>query len=233
MFGIMILMLSTAYGAWWHGDCFVDEMSGGMQMEIRIQPNNTAEMWLHQDGQRVGGGAALWSKHGREIHVNRNGRELKFRITAAKNALESKTGMKCVYRSSEELRSHEQDAIEKMSSGDPRLPQVSPDNSATFSGSPVVLGAASRVSIEQAIHEEMEEIHQCYRQGLDRNSTLRGKMDVRIKLGEGQVNQLTVQNSTLSDTKMDRCVIKVLSRLEIPQTDGPLIVNYPFLFEPG
>ncbi len=73
----------------------------------------------------------------------------------------------------------------------------------------------------------------CYSRQLDREPNLWGKVTVNFTIsGDGRVNEALVLNSSLNNTNVEECVLRVIRRIIFPQPKGggEVIVTYPFLF---
>jgi TonB family protein len=73
----------------------------------------------------------------------------------------------------------------------------------------------------------------CYSRQLDREPNLWGKVTVNFTIsGDGRVNEALVLSSSLNNTNVEECVLRVIRRIvfPLPRGGGEVIVTYPFLF---
>ena len=107
---------------------------------------------------------------------------------------------------------------------------------ATSSSSSPSQRRLSRTQIMQTIRRHRSQLRRCHQQRLRQNPELSGVVIVRLVIGaNGQVTQVTVQRSTLSDRPTEQCLLRQLRRLRFPARPSgapPLTVNYPFRFSP-
>lgn len=78
-------------------------------------------------------------------------------------------------------------------------------------------------------------IRACYEAQLQLNPKLRGKVTIRWTINlQGRVEGLSVVRSSLGNTAVERCVLRVLrhARFEKPE-GGVCVVQWPFVFAPG
>jgi TonB family protein len=84
------------------------------------------------------------------------------------------------------------------------------------------------------IHKHMSEVRYCYESAMIRTADLEGKLQIKFVINaQGVVSQADVQQSTLSDPRLDDCVVRRLVTWKFPQPKGGVnvTVSYPFLFK--
>ncbi|MBY0470934.1 AgmX/PglI C-terminal domain-containing protein [bacterium] len=92
----------------------------------------------------------------------------------------------------------------------------------------------SRDEVGEVIHKHMSEVRYCYESAMLRTPDLEGKLMVAFVIGgTGTVKTASVKSSTLSDARLDDCVIRRLMTWKFPQPKGKIevAVNYPFIFK--
>jgi TonB family protein len=73
----------------------------------------------------------------------------------------------------------------------------------------------------------------CYSRQLDRNPNMWGKVTVNFTIsGNGRVYEAMVITSSLNNTNVEECVLRVIRQVVFPKPKGggEVIVTYPFLF---
>lgn len=89
----------------------------------------------------------------------------------------------------------------------------------------------------EVIHRVMEtrndSIRRCYQRALVETPGLTGTMAVRFTIGpEGKVEEPDLASSTVENSPLEECVIRLIARLEFPRprSGGVIRVRYPFVF---
>lgn len=97
-------------------------------------------------------------------------------------------------------------------------------------------GRLPREQIRSVVRRHLDEVRRCYGQGLRDTPQSRGAITVRFVIGaSGRVDEATVSKSEIGNTAIEECIrAAVLTwRFPKPEGDGNVIVNYPFVLEPG
>ncbi len=101
-------------------------------------------------------------------------------------------------------------------------------------GNSTVEEGLTKDEVGEVIHSHMSEIRYCYESAMIRNPSVEGKlvMDFTI-VGNGLVKSAEAKNSTLSDPRMDDCILRRLLTWKFPQPKGgvDVAVSYPFIFK--
>jgi Ca-activated chloride channel family protein len=101
------------------------------------------------------------------------------------------------------------------------------------SGSPIILGAIDRSSIERVIKRHLNQIRYCYTRELQKDPDLAGKISVKFVIAaDGTVASAEVDTSTLANPVLERCIVSRFQRMKFPAPagGGVVIVRYPFVF---
>ena len=88
--------------------------------------------------------------------------------------------------------------------------------------------------VGEVIHRHMKEIRYCYETAMMRVPDLEGKTVVNFTIGrQGSVRASAVSNTTISDPRLNDCVVSKLAGWKFPQPKGGIdvAVSYPFLFK--
>jgi TonB family protein len=96
----------------------------------------------------------------------------------------------------------------------------------------IVMGSLDKAAIRDVIHRHREEIVSCYDQG----RLVMGKVVVKFVIAApGNVSSAEVFQSTMSDERLERCIVERVRTWEFPKPTGGGIVKvtYPFLFKPS
>ena len=97
-----------------------------------------------------------------------------------------------------------------------------------------VRGSLSREVIRRVIRRHINEVRFCYEQELTARPDLAGRITVSfIIAASGAVQTASVANSTLSNARVEQCVVTAVRRWTFPAPDGGGIVgvNYPFVLD--
>lgn len=90
--------------------------------------------------------------------------------------------------------------------------------------------------IRKAVRAHLDEVRACYDQGLARDPKLIGRVSVELTIGPtGEVALAVVQESTLNDPAVGRCIADAAKTWKFPEPEGGgnVVVTYPFVLEPG
>lgn len=88
--------------------------------------------------------------------------------------------------------------------------------------------------VGEVIHRHLDEVRYCYESAMIRRQDVEGKLQIQFSIGgNGSVKSADVQSSTLSDPKLDDCVLRRLMTWKFPQPKGgvTVAVAYPFIFK--
>ena len=91
-------------------------------------------------------------------------------------------------------------------------------------------------AIEAMIAQHRAQIAYCYQRELKSNPGLKGKIVVRFTVrANGRVTGAKVVQSTLGNTKVERCIVRIIRRFRfetVGKEKGNLTYEYPFIFSP-
>lgn len=97
-------------------------------------------------------------------------------------------------------------------------------------------GKLDKDIIRRIVRAHINEVRHCYNQGLVRDDEMGGRVTIGFAIGsDGRASKPTVEKSTLSDELVGNCIAKAVKRWKFPkpQGDGPVMVSYPFILNPG
>jgi TonB family protein len=92
----------------------------------------------------------------------------------------------------------------------------------------------SKDEVGRVIHAHMSEIRYCYESSMIRNADIEGKLLLDFVIGpQGLVVKTDIKESSLSDPRLDDCVIRRLTKWQFPKPKGGVnvAVSYPFIFK--
>jgi len=101
---------------------------------------------------------------------------------------------------------------------------------------PVVMGALSKEVIQKVINRNKAQIRYCYEVELQRNQKLAGRVMVKwIIAATGAVARVKIRESTMNNSRVDRCIASKIKDWQFPEPAGGGIVEveYPFVFRAG
>ena len=100
---------------------------------------------------------------------------------------------------------------------------------------PQVQGALDTNVVRRVVRAHINEIRHCYNQGLARNPNLKGRINVRFRIGgDGKVLASEIAEDTLGDPTVGTCVLSSVKRWVFPKPAGSSVdITYPFVLEPG
>jgi len=104
------------------------------------------------------------------------------------------------------------------------------------SGDEQDIAAMPKKTIRRIVHAHINEVRHCYNQGLTGDPELAGRIVVNFTIGaDGYVMQSQVAESTLADSGVETCIATAVGRWKFPKTasGSNLVINYPFVLEPG
>jgi TonB family protein len=101
----------------------------------------------------------------------------------------------------------------------------------------VIVGGLDKSVIDEIIRKHMNQIRYCYEKEANASGqTLRGRIAMRFVISaSGRVSQAGVENTSMGNANVERCLVGVIQRIVFPEPLGGGIVevNYPFLFSPA
>ncbi|RYZ69105.1 MAG: energy transducer TonB, partial [Proteobacteria bacterium] len=98
----------------------------------------------------------------------------------------------------------------------------------------VVMGSIDKSAIEAAIMAHKDEFRLCYEKEINaENPNVSGMVRPSFTIGaSGRVTENGIQESTIRNANVERCVLTVLKRIQFPAPVGGVVqVTYPFRFE--
>jgi TonB family protein len=110
-----------------------------------------------------------------------------------------------------------------------RAPDVIP-------GQANVRGSLDKEIIRRIIRRHINEVKYCYESELTKKPDLNGRVSVQFTIAAtGQVIASVLQSSTMSNIRVENCVVQAVRRWEFPKPmgGGIVIVSYPFNFTAG
>jgi hypothetical protein len=87
--------------------------------------------------------------------------------------------------------------------------------------------------IHRVIDAKAEDIHNCYVKALVESPGLTGMLAVRFTIGsQGEVEYPDLATSTMENSPLEECIIRLIAHLEFPRPrrGGIVRVKYPFVF---
>jgi outer membrane biosynthesis protein TonB len=97
-----------------------------------------------------------------------------------------------------------------------------------------VRGSLSREVIRRVIRRHINEVRFCYEQELGQRPDLAGRVTVSFIISAtGAVQTAAVQSTTLSNARVEACIVQSVRRWTFPAPDGGGVVgvNYPFVLD--
>jgi TonB family protein len=97
----------------------------------------------------------------------------------------------------------------------------------------IVMGSIDRNAIAEAIYAHRDEFRLCYEREINaEHPSLSGQVGTSFVIGSsGRVTQAGVESSSLNNANAERCVLKVLKRIQFPMPEGGGIVEVRFPFK--
>ncbi len=102
-----------------------------------------------------------------------------------------------------------------------------------MSGRSAVKGSLTKAEVARPIRRNLARFKFCYQKRLRSNPYLRGKVSVSFTITpNGTVSRARVRETSVNDTTVEECVIRVLKSLEFPRPKGggSVTVTYPLVF---
>lgn len=98
-----------------------------------------------------------------------------------------------------------------------------------------VQGSIDHELVRRIVRAHIGELRNCYDRGLLGDPNLKGRVNVRFTVGsDGKIVAAELAEDTLGDPKVGTCIVTAVKRWEFPKfAGGTVIINYPFVFEPG
>lgn len=93
-----------------------------------------------------------------------------------------------------------------------------------------------RILVRNIVKQRIGDLRVCYAKGVEKNSSLGGKIGVRWVLEpKGIVSGAVLTSSTLNDRDVEDCMVNAIRKWTFPplQTDVPAQIDFPFEFERG
>ncbi len=99
---------------------------------------------------------------------------------------------------------------------------------------PTVTGPLDPELVRRVIRQNRGQIHTCYEQQLLRRAGLKGRAAVRFTITPaGEAAAVTLEESTVASAPLEACVLTRVATWRFPPPrGGPVVVTYPFSFEP-
>lgn len=111
-----------------------------------------------------------------------------------------------------------------------------PRSAPVTAGDHDVTGELDRDIIRRIVRAHINEVRSCYNAGLALDPQLAGRVAINFVIGpDGYVTSAVVQENTLSDLEVARCIAKAVEtwRFPKPSGGGNVVVTYPFNLTPG
>ncbi len=99
-------------------------------------------------------------------------------------------------------------------------------------GKSTIKGALDKDVIRRVVRAHINEVRNCYNQGLARDPNLQGRVAIQFQIGgSGKVPMAVVQKSSVKDERVGNCIAKSVRRWKFPRPrdGGMVLVTYPFL----
>jgi hypothetical protein len=100
-------------------------------------------------------------------------------------------------------------------------------------GDPAVRGSLSREIIQRVVRQHRREIKYCYEMELQKHRKLQGRVKMKFTISTtGSVVAAVVEETTLNNSKVQRCMASKIRRWQFPEPKGGgiVVVRYPFNF---
>lgn len=106
---------------------------------------------------------------------------------------------------------------------------------AVGAGAPAAKGGLSPEQIRRVVMSHIGAVRACYETEAQRNPGLKGGVTVQWQIDPGgSVTTVSVASSTLSNPRVEGCVVRQVQRWKFPSTDAPTTVaGFPFKFGVG
>ena len=101
-------------------------------------------------------------------------------------------------------------------------------------GRPAASGGLSPDQIGRVVRQNASAIKYCYETQVQRRPNMRGQVAIAFRIDpSGSVSTARVASSSLGDSNVEGCVVRVVRRMRFPQADTPSSVTFPFSFGVG
>jgi pSer/pThr/pTyr-binding forkhead associated (FHA) protein len=100
-------------------------------------------------------------------------------------------------------------------------------------GRTIIKGSLSKEEIGRVIRRNLARFKYCYEKELNANPNLSGKIAVYFTIAPtGAVAEASVRETSMNDSNVETCVLKVMRSLKFPKPRGGgiVVVTYPFVF---
>lgn len=88
--------------------------------------------------------------------------------------------------------------------------------------------------IQRVVNSRLGAFRACYEAASARDPSLSGGVTVSFGIAPGgDVSTSHVQSSSLSNARVEGCILRQFARLRFPVADKPTNAQYPFIFKPG
>ncbi|MCK5687969.1 AgmX/PglI C-terminal domain-containing protein, partial [Myxococcota bacterium] len=107
---------------------------------------------------------------------------------------------------------------------------------AVIPGRTITKGCLSKSQVGRVLNRVKNQVKYCYEKELPRNPNLSGKITTKFVIGgTGSVKSATIASTTMNDSAVEQCIIRVIKRLKFPPcpTGGVVDVTYPWIFKSG
>lgn len=99
-----------------------------------------------------------------------------------------------------------------------------------------VAGLLRKDQIREVVRDHIDEVRECYDARLAAKPDAAGRVAISFTIGaEGSVTAATVESSSMDDEEMETCVADTIRSwvFPAPEHGGPVVVTYPFNFDPA
>ena len=210
------------------------ESSGLLAMLTVVAPAGGARTSGTKTGSSAGAGAFGVSDLGTEFGVSADlskDRRVTSRVKGSKK--EIKTQIKKGRALEAKMSKADLEAAEMLSDAQFEVKMSGPTKIEEIAEATAGRGADA---IEAMIAQHRAQIAYCYQRELKSNPGLKGKIVVRFTVrANGRVTGAKVVQSTLGNTKVERCIVRIIRRFRfdtVGKEKGNLTYEYPFIFSP-
>lgn len=97
--------------------------------------------------------------------------------------------------------------------------------------SPEIEGQMDEETVRKIALKNQVSLKYCFQKAQARNPELSGKIVVRLTIdGDGNVTDVSVEQSTIDDQEMVSCVLRMVKRWKFPATGGEVNITFPLVF---
>lgn len=97
--------------------------------------------------------------------------------------------------------------------------------------SPEIEGQMDEETVRKIALKNQASLKYCFQKAQLRNPELSGKIIVRLTIdGDGNVTDVSVEQSTIDDQEMVSCVLRMVKRWKFPATGGEVNITFPLVF---